>query len=207
MVVVRDVVDDEALELSSVPDDGAGHPSGLLEELAADRTDPALSERVRDGSPDGGLEDLEPFAPEDLVERVDELAAAISDERLCACEFVGVCDEQVPCGLGGPCSGGVRGDAGEEDLAGVHLDREQNVVMPQDRGIDGEEVAGDGGLGVKELGPGHLRSVRRRVDAGVGKDLPDSRLADRVAEGDKLAVDAAVSPRRVLVGETHDQLA
>ena len=34
-VVVLDVVDDDTLELSLVPDDGAGQPCGLLEELAA----------------------------------------------------------------------------------------------------------------------------------------------------------------------------
>ena len=42
LVVVRDVVDDEAFELTAVPDDDA------VEELASDRSDPALCEGVRD---------------------------------------------------------------------------------------------------------------------------------------------------------------
>ncbi len=45
-VVVVGVVDHEPFELLLVPDDGAGQPFGLFEELAADRSDPAFSERV-----------------------------------------------------------------------------------------------------------------------------------------------------------------
>ncbi len=56
-VVVLDVVDDEAFELSLVPDDGA------IEELAADRSDPSFSERVGHRSPDGCLEGLEAVGP------------------------------------------------------------------------------------------------------------------------------------------------
>ena len=63
-----DVVGDQCLELVPVPDDGA------VEELAADGSDPSFSERVGNGCPDGGLEDLEAFGAEDLVEALDELA-------------------------------------------------------------------------------------------------------------------------------------
>ena len=70
-VVVLDVVDDQALEVSLVPDDGP------VEEFASEGPDPALRERVGDGRTDGGLEDLEAFGSEDLVEGVDELAASI----------------------------------------------------------------------------------------------------------------------------------
>jgi hypothetical protein len=42
-VVVVDVIDDEALELSAVPDQGA------VEELSTDGADPAFGERVRHG--------------------------------------------------------------------------------------------------------------------------------------------------------------
>ena len=71
-------------------------------------------------------------------------------------------DEQVAGGLCGPCSGGVRGDASEEDLTGLHLDEEQDVIAAQERGVDGEEVTRDSGLGVQELGPGHVGAVRGR---------------------------------------------
>ncbi len=71
IVVVGDVVDDEALELFAVPDDGA------IEQFAADRSDPAFGERVGHGCSDRCAEDLEAFGAEDLVEAVDELAASI----------------------------------------------------------------------------------------------------------------------------------
>ena len=47
LVVVRDVVADEAFELAVVPDDGS------VEELAADRSDPSFGERI--GDPGGFL--------------------------------------------------------------------------------------------------------------------------------------------------------
>ncbi len=47
-VVVRDVVDDEAFELSLVPDDGA------VEQLASERADPSLGERVGNRCADRG---------------------------------------------------------------------------------------------------------------------------------------------------------
>lgn len=62
----------EALELVMVPDDGA------VEKLAAQGSDPAFSERVGHGGADRGLEDLEAFGSEDLVEGINELAAPIS---------------------------------------------------------------------------------------------------------------------------------
>jgi hypothetical protein len=73
-VVVVDVVDDEAFELMLVPDNGA------VEKLAAQGSDPAFRERVRHRGPNRCLEDLEAFGPEDLVEGLDELAAAVTDE-------------------------------------------------------------------------------------------------------------------------------
>jgi hypothetical protein len=73
-VVMLDVVDHEAFELMLVPDDGA------VEELAAQGSDPAFSEGVRYRGPNRCLEDLEAFSCEDLVEGLDELAAAVTDE-------------------------------------------------------------------------------------------------------------------------------
>ncbi len=63
--VMLDVVGDQCLELVPVPDDGA------VEELAADGSDPSFSERVGNGCPDGGLEDLDAFGAEDLVDALD----------------------------------------------------------------------------------------------------------------------------------------
>ena len=45
-VVVVEVIDDEVLELTAVPDDGA------VEEFTTQRSDPAFSERIRDWGSD-----------------------------------------------------------------------------------------------------------------------------------------------------------
>ena len=74
-VVVVEVVDDEAVELALVPDEGA------VEQLAAKGADPAFGEGVGHRGPDRGLDDPEAFAVEDLVEGGDELAAAVAYER------------------------------------------------------------------------------------------------------------------------------
>ena len=74
-VVVVDVVDHYTLELLAVPDDDS------VEEFTPDRPDPAFGERVGNWRADRTLEDLESFGAEDLVERVDELAAPVTNER------------------------------------------------------------------------------------------------------------------------------
>jgi hypothetical protein len=66
-----------------------------------------------------------------------------------------VTEEHIASGLSRPAAGGVRGETGEEHLAGLEVDEEQHVVAAQGHGVDGEEVAGDGCLGAEELGPGH----------------------------------------------------
>ena len=142
LVVVGDVVDDEAFELFLVPDDGP------VEEFTADRANPSFSECVGYWRLNGCAEDLDSFGSKDLVERIDELAGSVADECTCVGEAFGVVDEQVPGGLGGPWSGGVGGDSGVDHLASVDLDEEQDVVAAQECVIDGEEVAGDRGLGV-----------------------------------------------------------
>ncbi len=84
------------------------------------------------------MEDLGSFGTEDFVETVDELAASVTNEGPCTGESIAVAEERVAGRLGGPGTSGVGGDAGEEDLAGVDVDEEQ-------------EVTGNGSLGVQEL--------------------------------------------------------
>ena len=74
-VVMVDVIDGEPFEVLPVPDDGP------VEEFTAKRADPTLGERIRDWGPDRSLEDLEAFGQEDLIEAVDELATAVTDQR------------------------------------------------------------------------------------------------------------------------------
>ena len=123
----------------------------------------------------GVLEDLDAFGAEDLVEGVGELAATVVDQRTCAGELVAVAEEQVAGRLGGPRAGRVGGDPGVEDLAGGDVDEEQHVVAAQRDGVDGEEVAGDRGLGAQELGPGH-----RRIGSGAGSMSVSLRICHTV---------------------------
>ena len=139
--VVLDVVGDEMFELPLVPNDGA------VEQLAAQGTDPAFGEAVRDWGSDRGLEDLEAFRSEYLIEGVDELAAVVTDERSCIGESVWIAEEQVAGRLGGPLPGRVGGNPGVEGFAVSDVDVEQQVVTAHQSGIDGGEVAGHGGLG------------------------------------------------------------
>ena len=141
LVVVPDVVDDEAFELAAVPDDG------VIEEFSTDRADTSFSERVRYWGPGRSLEDLEAFGSEDLVEGGDELAGSVADQRAGTGELVGVFGEQVAGGLGGPGAGRVRGETGEDHLARLDLDEEEDVVAAKAGGVDGEEVTCDGCLG------------------------------------------------------------
>ena len=60
-------------------------------------------------------------------------------------------EEQVAGCLGRPRSGRVGPDASVGDLSGMDIDEEQHVVAAEHCGVDGEEVAGDSGLGVQEL--------------------------------------------------------
>lgn len=94
LVVVVDVVGHEPFELVLVPDEGA------VEKFAADGPDPALGVGVSDRGADGCLEDLESFGAEDLIERVDELAAAVTYKGARTRELVGVSQEQVAGCLG-----------------------------------------------------------------------------------------------------------
>ena len=83
-VVVVDVVDGEPFELAAVPDDGS------VQQFTTKRADPAFGEHIRDWGPDRGLEDLEAFCLEDLIERVDEPTTAVTDQCFRPDEPVGV---------------------------------------------------------------------------------------------------------------------
>ena len=63
------------------------------------------------------------------------------------------------------------------------------------------------GLRAEELRPGRSGPPRRGIDPGRVEDLPDGGGADLVAESGELAVDAAISPGRVLGGQAQDQRA
>ena len=70
----------------------------------------------------------------------------------------------------------------EEHLSAGDVDEEQDVVAAEQGGVDGEEVAGHGGLRVQELRPCDVGSFRCWVDATGLEDLPHSGGRDLVAE-------------------------
>lgn len=74
LVVVLDVVDNELFELVLVPDEGA------VEEFASDGSDPSFSERVGHRCPARGLENLQAFGAEDLIEGADDGVDANGEE-------------------------------------------------------------------------------------------------------------------------------
>ena len=104
--------------------------------------------------------------------------------------------------------GGVGGHAGDVHLAGGELDEEQYVDPFEDDGVDGEEVASEDavGLGSEELPPCWSGAAGRGVDAGVVNNVPHGAGGDPVAEADQLAVDASVSPGRVVRSQAQHQL-
>ncbi len=101
LVVVGDELDDDAVELTLVPDDGS------VEQLSAKCSDPAFGERVGYRGAHWCLEYLHVLGAEDLVEAGGELATAVADKRPGLLEPVGVGEEQIAGGLGGPRSVGL----------------------------------------------------------------------------------------------------
>ena len=144
-VVVVDVSDNEPFELVLVPDEGA------VEKFASDGSDPPFRERIGNRCSDRGLEDLESFGSEDLIEGVDELAAAVTNQCPRTRELFGVTKEEVAGGLGGPRPGRVSRHPGVEHLPRRNVDEEQDVEPFECWSVDGEEVTGDRCLGVQEL--------------------------------------------------------
>jgi hypothetical protein len=67
---------------------------------------------------------------------------------------------EVACDLGHPLAVGVDGDTEDVDDASLQFDYEQYVLGAEQRGVDTEEVSGDGtfGLGREELSPGRTFS-------------------------------------------------
>jgi hypothetical protein len=114
---------------------------------------------------------------------------------------------QIPGLLGRPGTGRVRCFPGDVQRAGVVLDDDQYVEAVEQHGVDCEEITGDyaAGLRGEELLPGRPGSARCRIDAGGGEDLPDRGGRDPVPESGQLALDAAMPPARVCLGEAEDE--
>src|ERR1039457_2809411 len=134
-VVVLDVLMDDGFEMSTTEDE---HP---VQTFTPDSTDEALGEGVRAGRPDRSSDGPDAIGGEDLVESGSELGVAIADQELDRLGSLGEHIGQVPGLLDHPCSRWVSGDSGHVHLPGVKLDEEQDVELPQEHRVYGEEVA------------------------------------------------------------------
>jgi len=200
-VVVVDVVEHEPLELALVPDDRA------VKEFSAQGPNPAFGERVGHRGLDRGAQDLETLASEDLVEVAGELAGAVSQKCSGVAEAAGMGREEVARCLGGPGACGVGCDAAVEDFAVGDVNEEQQVVAAQPDGVDGREVAGNGGLGAQELSPGDAGALRGGADAVLFGEPPHGGGSNAVTEADEFTGDAAVAPCRVVGGHVDNEVA
>jgi hypothetical protein len=115
---------------------------------------------------------------------------------------------EVAGGLRGPCHRRVGGDAEDVDAPGGDLHDEQDVKAAQPDGVEVEEVGGQqpGCLGSQECAPLGVYPARRRAQACRGQDAADGAGADVVSESGEFALDAAVSPARVLPRQPDDEL-
>jgi len=106
-----------------------------------------------------------------------------------------------------PFARGVRGDAAQVHPAGAVLDKYQDVKSFHQHGVCVQEVHRDdpGGRRAEELPLARARAARRRIDARSMQDLPHGGRRHGDAEFCQFAVDAAVSPERILLRQANDQ--
>jgi hypothetical protein len=86
--------------------------------------------------------------------------------------------------LDDPGRGRVRCAAGEVNLPAAKLDEEEHVEAAQRDRLDREEVTSEHGRGLpaQERAPAQLRSPRRRLEPGRGKQTSDSARRDSETE-------------------------
>src|SRR2546425_115133 len=149
-----------------------------------------------------------PSVAEDLVEGVAELRVAVVDEkpeRLLVAEP----HDQVARLLGDPAAVRIRRAGDVLNPSRRERDEEEDVDPLQKGGFDGEEVAGEHArrLRSQEGSPRRVRSLWRRLETCLEQHLAQGGHRNTNAETLELADDPLVSPVRVLVSETKDQLA
>jgi hypothetical protein len=136
----------------------------------------------------------------DDVKGLGDVRSAVADQELDVLEVPAEAHGQVAGLLYGPLAGGVRADPAEVHPAGAVLDEHQDIQSLQQHGVHVEEVDGEdpGGPGAQERAPGRARAARRRADTRSSQDFIDGGRRDCEAEFGQLAVDAAITPQRIL---------
>jgi hypothetical protein len=114
---------------------------GPVQDLGANGAHPALGEGVGLRSTHGCEDHARTLGSEHGVEGARELRVPITDEEARAGWWF-LCHVEVPSLLGDEGGLWVAGRGHHADPSGSHLDEEQHVERLQERGLRGEEVAG-----------------------------------------------------------------
>ncbi len=202
LVVVIYVLAEQGLDVAPVDNQ---HP---IEALAPDRADAALCEAVGTRGTDRRADDPDASGTEDLVEAARELGVPVPVQELDWLGPLGQLVGQIPRLLDHPGSSRKGGHAGYEDLPAVELDEEEDVEPPEQHRVHGEEVTGQhgGGMGLEEFAPRRSWSARSGIKGVALENVPDARGDQCNAHDRELTLDPAVSPGRILSGQTDHQL-
>ncbi|HKA12413.1 MAG TPA: hypothetical protein VKI99_18270 [Candidatus Dormibacteraeota bacterium] len=154
------------------------------------------------------MDDSQPLGAEDLIEGGAELGVSISEQELDLQSPILQPPRQVPCMLGHPGAGRVAGTARQVNAPAADLDKEEDVEPGQPDCVHGEEVAGQDLIGVlvHELAPGPLTSTRGGRQTVAAEHFADGPVGAAMAQLAQLALDAPVTPARVLLGQLHDEV-
>jgi hypothetical protein len=133
----------------------------------------------------------------------------VTDQELELCGLIAKIHEQVAGLLGHPRASRVSGDARLMHAPAGEFDKEQDVQAAQEHRVGVEEVSRQHGMGLggQEGAPCLAMPAGCGVDASVVEDLPDGRGRDLLAHAGELAVDAPVSPGRVVTCHLQRQVA
>src|SRR6266700_4028845 len=178
-----------------------------VQTLATDRTDPALGEGVALRCTRRATQHSDVGIGEYRVEACGEFRVAIADQEPESVGTLRQCEHEVAGLLGDPLSRRMPCHTEDVDPPCADLEDEEYIDPTQPHGVDGEEVARQhrGRLGTAELPPGWTHTPRCRLKPRLAQDVPHRRRSDSIAKSDEFAVDAAVTPRRVLPGEADHQ--
>jgi hypothetical protein len=200
LVVVPDVDAQNALEIAAASDQDP------VETVPADGSDPALGVGVRVRRSNRRADHLDPLGTEDLIEPAAELRIAIVDqkpERLLIAEL----HHQVASLLRCPAAVGGRATGDVLDPSRRQRNEEQHVDPLQERGLNGEEVAGQRSrrLLAHERSPRQPRPLRCWREAGLDQHPAHRRRRHHDTRALELTDDPPVPPELILPRETKDQ--
>jgi hypothetical protein len=201
LVVVRYIACQHRRQLPSAQDQ---YP---VEQLTADGADPPFLVGVRPRRPHRRAQDPDALGAKDRIEAVGEFRVPVADEEPEQADAIPKVHEQVASLLGDPPARRVRRHPQNSDASAGDLEHEQHVQAPEQHRVDMEAVARQDalGLGGQELPPGQPCAAWRRVDAGALEQQPHGARRDPVAKLHEFAMDAPISPGRVLRRYPHDQ--